>query len=164
MPLLSWFNLFLQLKQWDILNEVKCRLCEKYYKEKNLRDPTDSVESIRHIQCYCPVLQLPRIAIHHGISRELMFSIRKSSIELNNALEPKWHFPSALSPEAHTEWGLYRILEYMGLHEILPLGAGQNRVKLRKDIEEYHIAYAIDFDDSYRHRHLHSPEAGWPSL
>jgi len=31
----------------------------------------------------------------------------------------------------------------MGLHEILPPGAGQNRVRLRKDIEEYHITYAI---------------------
>jgi len=36
----------------------------------------------------------------------------------------------------------------MGLHEILPPGAGQNRAKLRKDIEEYHIAYAINFDDT----------------
>jgi len=77
-----------------------------------------------------------------------MFSIRKSSTELNDASEPRWNFPSALSPEAHVEWGLHKILEYMGLHEILPPGAGQNRVKLRKDIEEYHIAYAIDFDDT----------------
>ena len=36
----------------------------------------------------------------------------------------------------------------MGLHEILPPGAGQNRVKLRKEIEEYHTAYAIDFGDT----------------
>ena len=56
--------------------------------------------------------------------------------------------PSALSPEAHAEWGLYKILEYMGLHEILPPGSGKNRAKLRKDIEEYHTAYAIDFDDA----------------
>ena len=77
-----------------------------------------------------------------------MFSIRKSSTELNDASEPRWHFPSALSPEAHAEWDLYKILEYMGLHEIPPSGAGKNRAKLRKDIEEYHIAYAIDFDDS----------------
>ena len=75
-------------------------------------------------------------------------NIRKSSTELNDDSEPRWLFPSALSPEAHAEWGLYKILEYMGLHEILPPGAGQNRAKLRKDIEEYHTAYAIDFDDS----------------
>ena len=36
----------------------------------------------------------------------------------------------------------------MGLHEILPPGAGQNRAKLRKDIGEYHIAYGIDFDET----------------
>jgi len=36
----------------------------------------------------------------------------------------------------------------MGLHEILPPGAGQNRAKLRKDIEEYLVAYAIDFDET----------------
>jgi len=74
-----------------------------------------------------------------------MFLIRKSSTELNDALEPQCHLPSALSPEAHAEWGLYKILEYMGLHEILPPGAGQNRARPRKDIEEYHIAYGIDF-------------------
>jgi len=77
-----------------------------------------------------------------------MFSICKSATELNDALEPRWHFSSALSPEAHAEWGLYKILEYMGLHEILPPGAGQNRVRLRKEIEEYHFAYAINFDDT----------------
>jgi len=77
-----------------------------------------------------------------------MFSIRKSSIELNEASEPRWHFSSALSPEAYAEWGLYKILKYMGLHEILPPGAGQNRAKLRKDIEEYLVAYAIDFDET----------------
>jgi len=77
-----------------------------------------------------------------------MFSIRKSSTELNNASEPRWHFPSALSPEAHAEWGLYKILEYMRLHEILPPESGKNRAILWKDIEEYLTAYAIDFDDA----------------
>ena len=28
------------------------------------------------------------------------------------------------------------------------MGAGKNRAKLRKDIEEYHIAYAIDFENT----------------
>ena len=36
----------------------------------------------------------------------------------------------------------------MRLHEILPPGSGKHRAKLRKDIEEYHTAYAIDFDDT----------------
>jgi len=133
---------------WGILKEVKCRLCEKYYKEKKIRDPPDSVESVGHIQCYCPVLQLPLITIHHGIWRELMLSIRKFSSEQNDALEPQWHFSSAISPEAHADWGLYKILEYMGLHEILPPGAGQNRPKLRKDVEEYHLAYGIELEET----------------
>ena len=77
-----------------------------------------------------------------------MCSIRKSSTELNDASKPRWHFPSALTTQAHAEWGLNKILEYMGLHEILPPGAGQNIAKLRKDIEEYQIAYGIDFDDT----------------
>jgi len=37
----------------------------------------------------------------------------------------------------------------MGLHEILPPGAGQNGAKLRNHIEEYHIAYDIDFDETH---------------
>jgi len=77
-----------------------------------------------------------------------MFSIRKSSTELNDASEPGWHFPSALSPEAHAKWGLYKILEYMGPHEIFPPGAGKKMAKLCRDIEEYHIDYTINFDDS----------------
>ena len=66
------------------------------------------------------------------------------------------------APEAHAEWGLYKILEFMGLHEILPPGAGKNRAKLRKDIEEYHTVYAIDFDDSIRH--FYCPKAGRSGL
>ena len=77
-----------------------------------------------------------------------MFLIWKSSTEPKDASEPRWRYPSALSPDTHAEWGLYKILEYMGLHEILPPGAGQNIAKLRKDIEEYQIAYGIDFDDT----------------
>ena len=55
---------------------------------------------------------------------------------------------SLLNPEAHAEWGLYKILQHIGLLEILPPGAGHNRAKLRKYIEKYHIAYAIDFEDT----------------
>jgi len=40
------------------------------------------------------------------------------------------------------------LVQYMGLHEILPPGSRKNRAKLRKDIEEYHTAYAIKFNDA----------------
>ena len=67
-----------------------------------------------------------------------MLSIRKSSTELNEASEPRWHFPLALSPEAHAEWGLYKILKHMGLYEILPPGeeratTGPNFGKISKN-------------------------------
>jgi hypothetical protein len=62
-------------------------------------------------------------------------------------MQPSWHFPSALSPEAYAEWGLYKILEYTGVHVILPPGEGQNRTKLKKDIEEYHLAYNIEWEE-----------------
>jgi len=64
-----------------------------------------------------------------------MFSIRKSFTEINDKMKPRWHFTSTLSPEAHAEWGLYKFLEYMGLHVILTPGEGQNRTKLKKDKE-----------------------------
>jgi len=54
------FPCVLQLKQWGILNDVQCRLCEKHFKEKKITEPPDSVESMGHIQRYCSVLQLPR--------------------------------------------------------------------------------------------------------
>jgi len=63
-----------------------------------------------------------------------MFSIRKSSTKVNDKMELRWHFPAALSPEAHAEWEIYKILEYVGLHMILPPGEGQNKKKLKKYI------------------------------
>jgi len=60
------FSCALKLKMWGILKEVKCRICEKHYNEMNMYPP-DLVESVGHIQCYCSALQLPRIAVHHGI-------------------------------------------------------------------------------------------------
>jgi len=63
-------------------------------------------------------------------------------------MEPRWQsVPSALRLEAHAEWGLYKILECMGLHLILSPGEGQSRTKLKKDIEEEHLAFNIDFEE-----------------
>jgi len=89
-----------------------------------------------------------------------MISIRKSSTELNDEMEPRWHFPWASSPEGHAEWGLYKILEYMGLHVILPPGKGQNRTKLKMDIKEYHLAYNIDFEEGDQETFISSRRDG----
>ena len=43
------FPCALQLKQWGILKDVKYSLCEKYYRERNIPEPPDSVESVGHI-------------------------------------------------------------------------------------------------------------------
>jgi len=107
------FSCALQLKQWGILNDVKCLLCEKHYEEKNIRDPSDTVKSVGHIQCYRPVRQLPRIAIHHGIRRELMFSIRKSSTKRCFGLGTPLAF--SLSPEPRSSCGMGSIQD-SGLH------------------------------------------------
>ena len=124
-------------------------------------DLPNSVESVGHTQCYCPVLQLPLITIHRGIWRQLMLSIRKSSTNLNDKMEPRCHFPLPLSPEALADWGLYKILEYVGLHVILPPEEGKNRTKLQKDIREYHLAYNIDYETP---RNLHLPQTRWASF
>jgi len=49
--------------------------------------------------------------------------------QLNSTMkkELRWHFPYVLSPEAHAEWRLYKILEDMGLHEELSLGETQTK-------------------------------------
>ena len=47
--------------------------------------------------------------------QHVMCFIRKCSTELNDEKEPQWLFPAALSAEVHDEWGLYKILECMGL-------------------------------------------------
>jgi len=56
----------------------------------------------------------------------------------------------SLSPKPRSTCGMgsIKILEYMGLYEILLPAVGQNMAKIRKDIEENYTAYAIDFDDT----------------
>jgi len=58
--------------------------------QRKKTDPPDSIERVRHMKFYCPALQRPQIAIHHGIWRKLMFSIRKSATGLNDEMEPRW--------------------------------------------------------------------------
>ena len=103
------FSCALHLKMWGIFKKVKCRLCEnlKYYKHRNMEAP-DSVESVKHIQCYYPALQLPHIAIHHGIWKALILC----SSKLNNENESRWQLCLDSSMECYavsksTPWLIY---------------------------------------------------------
>ena len=67
-----------------------------------------------HIQCHCPALQRPRIAVHHGIWRELDKAISRWSTEKNKKDDNlKWFFPSAVSDSDHDEWTFWRTVVYL---------------------------------------------------
>jgi hypothetical protein len=55
------------LKLWGLQENNKCRLFKRLHP-----DVTPWLESLGHIQARCPVLRKPRIAVHHGIWRELL--------------------------------------------------------------------------------------------
>lgn len=97
-------------KRWGMRDSDECRLCKRLYPDRAAH-----AESLGHIQCYCPALQRPRIAVHHGIWRELHADISKWSTEKDKSDEPKWSFPSAISESDHCEWSFRRIIEHIGL-------------------------------------------------
>jgi len=62
------------LKLWGLRENNKCRLYTRLHP-----DVTPWPESLRgYIQARCPALRKPRIAVHHGIWRELLTAISKS--------------------------------------------------------------------------------------
>ena len=72
------------------------------------------VECLGHIQCHCPALQKPRIAVHHGY--ELNVAMNKWSTEKNrNDDNLKWGFPLAISKSDHCEWTFRRTMDHFGL-------------------------------------------------
>jgi len=72
-------------------------------------------ESLEYIQARCPVLTKPRIAVHHGIWRELLTAISRNSTETHDEGGKKWFFPSAVSKASHTEWTVRQILVHLDL-------------------------------------------------
>ena len=50
------------------------------------------------------VLRKPRIAVHHGIWRELLTGISRNSSEAHDDDEKKWYLSSAVSKATHAEW------------------------------------------------------------
>ena len=63
-------------KRWGWQESAECRLCKSLYSEQPA-----FAECLGHIQGYCKPLQKPRIAVHHGILRDLIRHIRKQSLE-----------------------------------------------------------------------------------
>jgi len=60
---------------------------------------------------------------------------RADKTELKDEKELRFSHPPFRSPEAHAKWGLYQMLEYMGLHESLQLGLGDGRNRTRVHID-----------------------------
>jgi len=74
-------------------------------------------ESPGHIQARCrAVLTKPRIAVHHGIWRELLTAtFSRNSTETHDEGGEKWFFPSAVSEASHIKWTVRQILVHLYL-------------------------------------------------
>jgi len=93
-------------------------------------------ESLSPIQleARCPVLRKPRIAVHHGIYRELLTAISRNSLATHDDGERKWNFLPAVNEATHDEWTVHQILVHLGLFsgirrlndDIIPFHARQN--------------------------------------
>jgi hypothetical protein len=60
-------------------------------------------------------LQKPRIAVHHGIWRDLIRHIGKQSLEEHEDGSRIWTFPTSVSAVKHEEWEMREIPAHMGL-------------------------------------------------
>jgi len=115
---------------WGLWDSDQCRLCTRL----NL-EVTPWPESLGHIQARGPALQKPRIAVHHGIWRELLTAISRNSLESHDDGERKLYFPSAVSEATHDEWTVCRILVHLGLFTRIG--------RLRDDDTEFHARQDI---------------------
>jgi len=94
-----------------------------------------------HIQSHCPALQRPRIAVHHGIWRELHKAISRWSTEKNNKDDDlKWFFPSAVSDSDHDEWSFRRTVVHLGL---VDWSIPDDRKAFRRDVADYHLGLGL---------------------
>jgi len=92
-------------------------------------------ESLGRIQARCPALQKPRIAVHHGIWRELLAAISRNSVESHDDGKRELFFRSAVSEATHDEWTVRQILVHLGLFSgIRRLRAGVTEFHARQDI------------------------------
>ena len=119
-------------KLWGMQDNDECRLCKRLHPERIAFQ-----ECLGHIQSHCPALQRPRIAVHHGIWRELHKTISRWSSEKNKKDEDlKWFFPSAVSDSDHDEWSFRRTVVYLGL---VDWSNPDDRKAFRRDVADYHL-------------------------
>jgi len=85
-------------KKWGCQDSNECRLCKSLYPKQ----PAFS-EYLGHIQGYCKALQKPRIAMHHGIWRDLILHIGKQSLEEHEDGSWIWMFSTSVSAVKHKE-------------------------------------------------------------
>jgi len=140
------------LKLWGLREEDECRLCKRLHP-----DVTLWLESLIHIQARCLDLRKPRIAVHHGIWRELLTAISRNSLEIHYDGERKWYFPSAVSEATHDEWAVRQILVYLGLcsgirrlnNQIITFHARQNIILTSEEITSFYgwRPDGVAFDD-----------------
>ena len=91
-------------KLWGMWENDECHLCKRMHPES-----TAHAECLGHIQCHCRAFQRPRIAVYHGIWRELHMAISRWPTEKNKKDDNlKWFFPSAVSGFDHDEWTFRR--------------------------------------------------------
>jgi len=144
------------LKLWGLRDFDKCKLCKHLHPEV-----TPWPETRGHIQARCPALQKPRIAVHHGIWRELLTAISRNSVESHDDGKRKWYFPSAISLDTLDEWTVRQILVHPGLFSgIKRLRADVTEFNARQDIvltfQEITSFYSrrpdgVAFDDKNKH-------------
>jgi len=118
-------------KKWGLQDDDECRLCKVLH--PNL--PAFS-ECLDHIQGYCKALQKPRIAVHHGIWRDLLMHIGRHSLEENEDGSRMWAFPTTVSAVKHDEWDMREILVHSGLMT----NTQEGRSRIGKEKTEFHYA------------------------
>jgi len=120
------------LKLWGLreCDSDECRLCRGLHPEA-----TPWPGSLGHIQA----LQKPRIAVHHGIWRELLTAISRNSVESHDDGNRKWYFLSAVSEATNDEWTVRQILVHLGLFSGIKV--------LRADVPEFHARQNVALTD-----------------
>jgi len=120
-------------KKWGWPESEECRLC----KALNPNQPAFS-------ECLdCKALQKPRIAVHHGIWRDLIRHIGKQSLEEHDDGSRIWTFPTSVSAVKHEEWEMREILAHMGLMTDTQVG----RTDTAREITTFHVTMGYWDDD-----------------